>query len=163
MSKGRGICTMRSALVGALAVALLAVMACSLAGCGSSGGSAASSASSQSSAASAAPASDMAISVTLKQDVTSAEAVDTPLQFSEEQIDVKAPAGATALEVLQATGREVQTEGSGSAEQVTAIGGLVNGDANGKWTFQVNGEEQSGSPADVVLNDGDTLTWVFVN
>lgn len=163
MSKDKNIRAVRSTLVGALAAMLLMALACGLVGCGSSGSQSASSASSQSSAASAASTSDMAISVTLKQDVTSAETNDTPLQFSEEQIDVNAPAGATALEVLQATGREIQTEGSGDAVQVTAIGGLVNGDADGKWTYQVNGEEQSASPAIVTLNDGDTLTWVFVN
>lgn len=104
----------------------------------------------------------MTIAVQLSEEVTKATDVDTPLQFADEQIDVVAPDGATALEVLKATGREVKTDDSG--EQVIAIGGLENGDAGESscWIYEVNGAEQHESAAAFTLEDGDALAWKFV-
>lgn len=105
------------------------------------------------------------VSVSLSEDVVSPEAADTPLQFADEQIDVMAPQGATAVEVLQATGREIQTQGIGAAEEVVGIGGLVNGAAGeqSRWTYQVNGQDQQGAPGACVLQDGDSLAFIFLH
>ena len=107
---------------------------------------------------------DMLISVSMKQDVTSPEAQDSPNQFAEETIDIQAPEGATALTVLEGTGREVKTSGTGDNVEVTAIGGLANGDAGdaSHWTWTVNGEEQKASPAVVTMSNGDAMVWTFV-
>ena len=86
--------------------------------------------------------------VTMKQDVVSSEAPDSPLQFAEETIDVVAPDGATALEVLQGTDREVKTTGADGA--------------GSHWSWTVNDEEQKASPAVVTLSDGDAMVWTFV-
>lgn len=102
--------------------------------------------------------------VTMKQDVVSSEAPDSPLQFSDETIDVVAPDGATALEVLQGTDREVKTSGEGDSTEVVAIGALENGadGAGSHWSWTVNDEAQKASPAVVTLADGDAMVWTFV-
>lgn len=106
----------------------------------------------------------MTIHVTMTQDVTSTEAPDTPLQFAEESIDIVAPEGATALEALQGTDREIQTSGEGDDVEVIAIGGLENGAAGegSHWSWTVNDEAQKASPAVVALADGDAMVWTFV-
>lgn len=168
---GKGARWARVTLVLALVLGMLAVP---LVGC-SSGDTAKASSSSASSASSDATAGkqsssageaadDMTVTVTMKESVTKATDVDTPLQFAEESIEVKAPEGSNALELLQGTGREVKVEGSGDAAEVTAIGGLENGDAGAgsHWTLQLNGESVAGSPATCMPKNGDTLTWNFV-
>lgn len=116
------------------------------------------------STAPAASEGDMTIHVAMKQDVTTSEAQDSPIQFADETIDIQALAGATALEVLQGTDREVVTSGSGDDTEVTAIGGLENGaaGAGSHWTYTVNGTEEKASPAVLTLSDGDTMEWTFV-
>ncbi len=106
----------------------------------------------------------MTISVSLREDVTKSTDVDTPLQFAEEHMSVVAPTGATALEVLESMGREVQTSGEGDAVEVTAIGGLENGAAGegSHWIYEVNGETGAESPAVCTLSDGDRVQWLFV-
>lgn len=107
---------------------------------------------------------DMTIHVQMKEAATSPEAPDSPDQFAEENINVVAPQGATALEVLKATGREVGTEAVDGGEQVISIGALINGDAGetSRWIYQVNGEDQTVPPSACGLKDGDTLTFTFV-
>lgn len=159
----------------ALAGVVIAALSLCMVGCSapaSSSSSASSSAqdsaastSSSSSSSAATNADDIKVTVSMSEDVTSPEAVDSPLQFAEEQIDVVAPAGSTAIEVLKGTGREIKTEGTGADEQVTAIGGLANGDAGdaSKWIYKVNDIEQNDAPGACVLNDGDTLSFVFIH
>lgn len=163
---------MQKMTVKVAAFAMAAVLACMvglLAGCSSGGGNsqAASNATpaENTSAATQAPAGDITVQVTMQQDAVSAEAQDSPDQFAEETINVQAPEGATALEVLQGTNREVETSGSGDSTEVTAIGGLANGDAGAAshWTWTVNGQEQKASPAVVAMADGDTMVWTFVS
>lgn len=148
-------------IVAALSVGMLG---CSPAAPAASSSSGAVSSASSSSASDATEAGDITVTVNMSEAVTSPEAADSPLQFAEEQINVVCPDGSTAIEVLQATGREVKTDGEGVAEQVVAIGGLANGDAgeSSAWTYQVNGTEQSEAPGSCVLHDGDTLSFVFV-
>ena len=170
-----------------MAAALLMMGALALAGCSSGGASgtassgaaaasgtsaAASAASEASTAGSQVTASDAAaqagneitVTVAMKEAVTKATDVDTPLQFAEETIDVQAPAGTSALEFLKGTGREVDVQGEGANAQVIAIGGLENGDAGegSHWAYLLNDAEQTGSPAECIPQDGDTLTWTFV-
>lgn len=123
------------------------------------------SASSSSSSSQAAQANDMTIVVSMKEKVTQPTDVDSPLQFAEEQINVVAPLGANALEVLKATQREIETEGTGNDEMVVAIGGLSNGSAgnDSHWEYEVDGQPQTENPTECILQDGQTLTWVFVH
>lgn len=155
----------------AAAVVSAAVLAASLgalAGCSGSSdegpSSSLSAASSASSSAAATPEGSITVHVTMKQDVVSSEAPDSPLQFAEETIDVVAPDGATALEVLQGTDREVKTTGEGDSTEVVAIGALERGadGAGSHWSWTVNDEEQKASPAVVTLSDGDAMVWTFV-
>lgn len=126
----------------------------------SSASSAAASASSSSSA-DAASEGDISVDVTLTETVAGSSLQDTALQFSEETITVNTMEGSTALEVLQGTGREVETE---DASEVISIGGLSNGDAGegSHWTYEVNGEAQTMPPSEYVMKNGDTLTFIFV-
>ena len=127
----------------------------------SSASSAAVSSQSASSSASAAAEGDITVTVTLTESVAGSSLQDTALQFSEETLTVNTMEGATALEVLNATGREVETE---DATEVISIGGLSNGDAGegSHWTYEVNGEAQTMPPSEYVMQNGDTLTFVFV-
>lgn len=147
---------------GALVLSPL-MMGCTSGQTAQSGSSSASSAavSASSSASSAVPEGDISVEVTLTESVAGSSLQETALQFSEETIAVNAPAGSTALEVLEATGREVKTD---DASEVTAIGGLGNGDAGegSHWTYTVNGEVQTVSPGECVMQDGDQLTFDFV-
>lgn len=152
-----------------ISVAAVLCLGCLMVGCGQDGASSGSSSSSTSQSASAssssqAKAGDITVHVSLLEDVAKPEDVDTPLQFSEEQIDVQAPEGSTALEVLKATGREFETNGTDNDTEVIAIGGLENGDAGAgsRWVYAVNGNTMDASPAVYALSDGDQLTWSFV-
>ena len=154
-----------------VAVAALALMLSPLMmGC-SSGQSSQSSASSaasssaasaqSSSASSAAADGDISVTVTMTETVAGASLEETALQFTEETVTVNTMEGSTALEALQATGREVETE---DATEVISIGGLGNGDAGegSHWTYEVNGEAQTMPPSEYVMQDGAQLTFVFV-
>lgn len=155
--------TPRMLMTGAAVCAL--VCALMLVGCAQQPASDSSASDSSAASSSAAEqAAEMTVSVSMREDVTKATDVDSPLQFAEEQISVVAPTGATALEVLQATGREIQTSGEGDNTEVTAIGGLANGDAGdaSHWMCEVNGETQTASPAVLTLSDGDAMAWIFV-
>ncbi len=162
----------------ALGLALaMGMMAVSLAGCSSGDAAKASSGSAASSSAAssgttagdqespaAESANDIMVTVAMKESVTKSTDVDTPLQFAEETIQVKAPEGTNALEFLQATGREVEVQGGGDDTTVTAIGGLENGDAGdgSHWVCQLNGTAIEGTPVSCIPQDGDTLTWNYV-
>lgn len=121
-------------------------------------------ASSQSSASSAAQAGDITVNLLLTENVAGSDLQETQLQFSEEQLTVNAPAGASALEVLQGTDREIRTEETAQGTEVVAIGALGNGDAGdgSHWTYEVNGEVQTEAPSACIMQDGDQLTFRFV-
>ena len=127
----------------------------------SSSASSAAVSSQSSSSAAAAAEGDITVTVTLTESVAGSSLQETALQFSEETLTVNAMEGATALEVLNATGREVETE---DATEVISIGGLSNGDAGegSHWTYEVNGEAQTMPPSEYVMQNGDQLTFIFV-
>lgn len=165
--------SVKHALVPILAIvaaaALAIVMGFSLAGCSSGGSSSSSSAGAvapvdQSSSSSAVAAGDISVDVNLTQSVTSPEAPDTPNQFAEENMTVDVADGATALDALNATGREIQTEGEGNNLEVVAIGGMVKGDAgeSSHWEFSVNGQVVTASPAVYTVSNGDKISFDFV-
>lgn len=155
----------------ALGAALLAVACFGMAGCStasdSQGGASGDNVApvEETSSSTAASASQMSIEVTLDEDVTKATDVDSPLQFAEEKTTVAVAEGATALDALQATGREVVTSGSGDSIEVESIGGLEKGSdgADSHWQYAVNGELQTSSPAVYVLSEGDDVVFTFVH
>lgn len=151
-------------LIAVLTAGILMSAALIMTGCSGQEASSSSSAADSSSAAVEEEPEMMTVHLTMQEDVTSPEAPDSPLQFADEEIDVQAPFNATVLEVLQASGREVKTEGTGQDLQVIAIGGLENGDAGegSHWEFTVNGDEIGSSPARYGMAEGDTLAWTFV-
>lgn len=158
----------KAAVAAAAACALLLTPL--MAGC-SSGQSSTSSASSSassaavsaqsSSASSAATDGDITVSVTMTETVAGSSLEETALQFTEETVTVNTMEGSTALEALQATGREVETQ---DASEVISIGGLGNGDAGegSHWTYEVNGEAQTMPPSEYIVQNGDQLTFIFV-
>lgn len=160
----------KSLKVAFVAVAALALMLSPLMmGC-SSGQSSQSSASSSassaatsasSSASSAAADGDITVTVTMTETVAGSSLQNTALQFSEETVTVNTMEGSTALEALQGTGRDVETE---DASEVISIGGLGNGDAGegSHWTYEVNGETQTMPPSEYVLQNGDQVKFIFV-
>lgn len=172
----------KSVAVAACATALAGVMAFAMVGCsgGSSSSSNASSSgndvapvtesssssSSAGSSGSEAPndGSQISVNVTMQESITKATDVDTPFQFSDENITVSVAQDATALDALEATGREIKTSGSGDSVEVTAIGDLAAGayDGKGHWQFSVNGEVVTASPAVYTLSDGDAVVFDFV-
>lgn len=109
-------------------------------------------------------AGEMTIHVKMVQAVVKATAQDSPLQFSDEELDVNIADGGTVLNALEATGREYQTSGSAGSLEITSIGGLENGSdgESSHWTYTVNGAEESESPDAFTLQDGDDLTFAFV-
>lgn len=159
----------RGAAVFAVAAAL-ALMVGALAGCSSESGTTQNNndapAATNATNASSVPAAEgeMTIHVTMKQEATTSEAQDSPIQFADESIDIVVPEGAMALEVLQGTDREVETSGTGDSVEVTAIGGLENGAAGegSHWSYSVNGQDEKASPAVLTMSDGDTMVWTFV-
>lgn len=114
-----------------------------------------------SSASSAAAAGDISVTVTMTETVAGSSLEETALQFSEETVTVNTMEGSTALETLEATGRDIETQ---DASEVISIGGLGNGDAGegSHWTYEVNGEAQTMPPSEYVMQNGDQLTFVFV-
>lgn len=156
-----------------LIVAFSLVACMGLAGCASNSAPSSSASSSadavapveSSSSSAAASAGDMSIQVTLTESVVGSSPSDTPLQFSDEQTIVAVADGATALDALNATGREVKTSGSGDSIEIVAIGGLENGAAGdgSHWEYSRNGEVQAESAAVCPLSDGDELTFDFVH
>lgn len=164
----------QSSTRGFLLVCMSLLVASCMALCGCSSGGSDSDASSsgndvapvESSDSSAAPsAGQISVNIVLTEDVTKATTDDSPLQFSEEQTSVNVNEGASAYDVLQATGREVATSGTGDDLEVTAIGGLANGDAGegSHWECALNGEAVTASPAVVTVSSGDTVTFTFVH
>lgn len=161
----------------AAALGAVLALAFALAGCSGSQGAASSGSdslsgeavapveSSQASSGAGEQAGAMSIELTLTEDVTKATDVDTPLQFSDEKVNVYVDQGGTALDALQSTGREVITEGDGDSVEVTSIGGLANGAAGdgSHWEFSVNGQTMRESPAVYVLSEGDQVTFTFIH
>ena len=156
----------------AIAVCISMVFGLALAGCSSGGAASSSNAASsgsnvapvQSSASDSAGEGPMAVNLELKDSLDNEYAADSPNQFTEENLTVHVQEGATALDALQASGRDVQTVGSGDSLEIESIGGLARGDAGdgSHWEMSVNGEVQRMSPSVVTLKSGDTLTFNFV-
>ena len=71
--------------------------------------------------------------------------------------------GATAYDALVASGLELEVDDSSGSPYITGIGGLTNaaGDVNSGWLFEVNGEMAEAGAGDIVLADGDTITWTW--
>lgn len=152
------------------AVSVSVVAALALAGC-SSGGASSNAASSGANVAPASSSADtqagegpMAVTLELTDSLDNEYAPDSPNQFSEETLTVHAQDGATALEVLEASGRDVKTAGTGDALEIQSIGGLERGDAGSgsHWEMSINGEVSRMSPNVVTMKSGDTLTFNFV-
>lgn len=169
----------RGASVLGCAAVLCAAVGFGLAGCspapsaGSSSAAASSSAGfsgsdvapvEESSSASAVAAGQMSVKLELTDALDNEYAPDSPNQFAEETLTVVVPEGATALDVLEASGREFETAGAGDALEVQSIGGLARGDAGegSHWELSVNGEPQRLSPSVVVVEPDDTVTYNFV-
>lgn len=70
--------------------------------------------------------------------------------------------GSTALDVLQATGLELDAQQSQYGMFVNAVNGLANEGMKG-WTYTVNGEQVQ-TPADLMyLKDGDRVEWAYID
>ncbi len=70
--------------------------------------------------------------------------------------------GSTALDVLQATGLELDAQQAEYGMFVNAVDGLANEGMKG-WTYTVNGEQVQ-TPADqMYLKDGDQVTWSYID
>lgn len=157
-------------VLGVFAAAVIAiVMGFSLVGCSSDSPSNSSNMNvapvESSSSSAAAAAGDISVGITLEQSVVAPEVQDTADQFSGEETTVNVAEGATALDALQATDREVTTSGSGDSVEIESIGGLGKGDAGASshWEFSVNGQVMTESPAVYVVSNGDKLTFNFVD
>lgn len=163
------------ARVSIAACAAAAFVAATLALFGCSSGAASSSSSAAASSGGTAPvqqdqgsdavgAGPMAVTLELKDSLPDEYVPDSPNQFAEETLTVNAQQDATAFEVLQASGRDVKTTGSGDSLEIDSIGGLARGDGGtgSHWQMSVNGEVQRTSPNVTVMKSGDTLTFDFV-
>ncbi len=70
--------------------------------------------------------------------------------------------GATALDVLQATGLELDAQQSEYGMFVNAVDSLANEGMKG-WTYTVNGEQPQVSADQTYLNDGDVVEWSYID
>lgn len=160
--------------IASCAAAVLMASALALFGC-SSGTASGPSSSATSSAGGTAPVQQdqgsdavgngpMAVTLELKDSLSDEYAPDSPNQFAQETLTVNTQEGATALKVLQDSGREVETTGTGDSVEIDSIGGLARGDAGAgsHWQMSVNGEVQRTSPNVTVMKSGDTLTFDFI-
>lgn len=137
----------RKALACALAAALVSLAA--LTGCSAP----AEAPDAASSSASVAEAPEMIVTMA----VTSPGA-DGQVAYSGE---LALPAGATALEALQATGLVVTSADSEYGAFVEAVEGLANEGMKG-WTYTVNGEQVQASADKTELAPGDSVEWSYI-
>lgn len=70
--------------------------------------------------------------------------------------------GSTALDVLQATGLELDAQMGDYGMFVNAVNGLANEGMKG-WTYTVNGEQVQVSADQTYLNDGDVVEWNYID
>ena len=70
--------------------------------------------------------------------------------------------GSTALDVLQATGLELDAQQSEYGMFVNAVDSLANEGMKG-WTYTVNGEQVQVSADQTYLNDGDVVEWSYID
>ncbi|MDR2672055.1 MAG: DUF4430 domain-containing protein [Coriobacteriales bacterium] len=78
---------------------------------------------------------------------------------------VAIPEGQSLYEALKATGLEVITKDFANGVFVDSIQGLGSGatGATSGWLFYINGQAAQYSVSDIVAQDGDLLTFTFVN
>lgn len=71
--------------------------------------------------------------------------------------------GATAFDILEKTGLDIETSRSAYGIYVSAIEGLAEFDegSNSGWTYRVNGKHISHSSSDYVLSNGDYVEWIY--
>lgn len=131
------------------AVALVASLG--LAGCSS----AASSSSADSSASSAA-VEDLSIPVTV---TVSSPGADEQVTY---EGTVNVAEGASVLDVLHATGLEVDEQKSEYGMFVNAVDGLANEGMKG-WTYTVNGEQVQTSADKTIVNGDDAVEWSYID
>ena len=122
----------------------------------SSSNSSSSNGNSQGTTASSAASSTVTVSVSV-----SSSAADGRVSGSAHPTFKK---GATAYDVLCATGLSVSTKSSQYGLYVSAIGGLAEFEYGGKsgWMYSVNGSAPNVSCGKYVLKDGDTVSWYYV-
>lgn len=70
--------------------------------------------------------------------------------------------GSTALDVLQATGLELDAQTGDYGMFVNAVDGVANEGMKG-WTYTVNGEQVQVSADQAYLNDGDVVEWSYID
>lgn len=70
--------------------------------------------------------------------------------------------GSTALDVLQATGLELDAQQGDYGMFVNAVDGLANEGMKG-WTYTVNGEQVQVPADQTYLNDGDVVEWSYID
>lgn len=140
--------SLRKALACALAAALVSLAA--LSGCSSPSATEGSSAPSSSQEA---QSSEMSVAVT----VTSPGGNDQVAYAG----DLSLPAGATALDALQATGLAVTVTDSEYGAFVEAVEGLANEGMKG-WTYTINGEQVQVSAGKAELAAGDAVEWSYI-
>ncbi len=70
--------------------------------------------------------------------------------------------GSTALDVLQATGLELDAQNSEYGMFVNAVNGLATEGMKG-WTYTVNGDQVQVSADQTYLNDGDVVEWSYID
>lgn len=71
--------------------------------------------------------------------------------------------GATAFDILEKTGLDIETSRSAYGIYVSAIEGLAEFDegSNSGWTYRVNGKHINRSSSEYVLSDGDYVEWIY--
>lgn len=139
-----------------LTFAMVVVSACAPADTSSSSSSAASQAQNESSSSAAEAQEEITVQVSIDS-----SAVDNIVTADSSQT---LPAGSTAYDALLTTGLDVQSAESAYGEYVSSIDGLAekqHGDMSG-WGFMVNGEYPTTSASSCELNDGDTVTWIYM-
>lgn len=71
--------------------------------------------------------------------------------------------GATAFDILEKTGLDIETRRSAYGIYVSAIEGLAEFDEgnNSGWTYRVNGKYINSSSSEHVLSNGDYVEWIY--
>lgn len=104
------------------------------------------------------------ISVHIRVDASAA--VDKGFSGSSTMLskNVSVAPGTSALDASKASGISFKTRGTALGTYVAAIGSLAEkdyGSASG-WTYSVNGSTPSKSSSKYVVEDGDSVTWIYV-
>lgn len=70
--------------------------------------------------------------------------------------------GSTALDVLQATGLELDVQNGEYGLFVNGVNGVETEGMKG-WVYTVNGEQVQTAADQTYLNDGDTVEWTYID